>query len=145
MARVQEQFEGQPLFGFQRPLLAEKLDLILGPRSDALKLGSFYSKRRIVLDPSDVDGVTDQNAKFLECIESCTGPIGEGLKNARDDALTRKSSDAPMTMLNSECFEASAVTLLARLTEADVFGASHVRGDQRGNCAWSWRSEFGPR
>jgi hypothetical protein len=57
LARVQEQFEGQPLFGSQRPLLAENLDLILGPRSDALKLGSLYSKRRIVLDPADVDGV----------------------------------------------------------------------------------------
>ncbi|WP_316235275.1 MULTISPECIES: hypothetical protein [unclassified Bradyrhizobium] len=145
MSRVQKQFEGHPLFGVQRPPLAEQLDLILGPRSDALKLGSLYPERRIVLDPADVDGVADQNAKFLESIESRAGPVGERLKNAGDDALARKSSDCPMPVLDSEGLEASAVPLLAGLSKADVLRASHVRGDQRGDCALNGRADFGSR
>lgn len=73
----------------------------------------------------------DQGAKFFERIECRAGAIGIGLKNAGNNALAREPGDGAMTMHGAQHFEAADVARFARITKADVFGALHVRSDQR--------------
>jgi len=56
----------------------------------------------VVLQPSDVDRVTDQDPKLLQSIQRRARAIRIGLKNAGDDALARKSGDSAMTVFGAE-------------------------------------------
>ena len=55
-----------------------------------------------MLQPSDVDRVTDQYPKLLQSIQRRAGAIRIGLKNAGDDAIARKSDDSAMTVFGAE-------------------------------------------
>src|SRR5690242_3323344 len=92
-----------------------------------------------MLQPSNVDCVTDQDPKFLQSIQCRTGAISIGLKNASDDALARETGDCAMPMFGAECFKAANVARLARITEANVFGAPHVGGNERPDGTWRGR------
>src|SRR5207247_8499379 len=54
-------------------------------------------------------------------------------KNAGDDALAREPGDGAMTVFGAEHLKAANVACLARITEADVFGALQVGGNERSN------------
>ena len=92
-----------------------------------------------MLQPSDVDRVTDQDPKLLQSIECRTGAIRIGLENASDDALAREPGECAMTVFGAERLKAANVASLARITEPDVFGALLVGGNERRDGTWRGR------
>ncbi|WP_050383652.1 hypothetical protein [Bradyrhizobium pachyrhizi] len=88
-----------------------------------------------MLQPSDIDRVTDQYPKLLQCIECRTWAIRIGLKNASDDSLAREPGDCAMTVFDPERLKTANVARLARVTEANVFGALHVGSNKRRDSA----------
>ncbi|WP_244558817.1 hypothetical protein [Bradyrhizobium brasilense] len=88
-----------------------------------------------MLQPSDVDCVTDQYPKLLQCIECRTWAIRIGLKNAGDDSLAREPGDCAMTVFDPERLKTANVARLACVTEANVFGALHVGSNERRDSA----------
>ena len=85
----------------------------------------------IVLEPSDADCVTDQNAKLFQSIECSAGPIGVRLHNARDDALARQAGDRAMAVHIAQRLKARDVACLRRVAKTDEFPAFLVGSNQR--------------
>ena len=94
-----------------------------------------------MLQPSDIDRVTDQDPELLQSVERCSGAISVGLKNAGYDALAREPGDSAMTVFGAEHLKTANVACLARIAEADIFGALHVGGNERSNSTWRRRSK----
>src|SRR5262252_9601301 len=53
--------EGKPLLGVERPPCLECGDFVIRPGTDFLNFRPPYAERRIVFQPSYLDGVADQN------------------------------------------------------------------------------------
>lgn len=49
----------------------EGVQLVIVPRPDLVALGPLDANGGIVVEPLDVDGVADQDAKLLQCVERC--------------------------------------------------------------------------
>ena len=113
--------------------------------STALYFRPLDAHGRIVLEPSDIDCVTDQNAKLLESIERRAGPVRVRLQNACDDALARQAGDGAVAVHSAQRFKTRDVARLRRVAKTDEFPALLVGGNQRRQRAWGGADEAIPR
>jgi hypothetical protein len=59
-----------------------------------------------MLEPSDIDGMTDQYTKHLEDGQGGPRPTSIGLQNKRVDPLSRQSGDSAVPVVSSQCLDA---------------------------------------
>ena len=97
LSAVQKQFERCALIRAQRPLLPEGNDLVFRPRTRCI-FGRFDASRRMMLEPSNVDGVADQYPEHFQNRKRGARSISIGWQDDGDDEPARQARECAVRM-----------------------------------------------
>lgn len=75
-----------------------------------MRLGSFDAERRIVVKPSDVNRMPDQDTQNLEDRKRGAWSADIGLQYAGNDTVARQASDGAVAMLCPQGIDSRGVT-----------------------------------
>ena len=129
LAGIEHQRERETLLCADRPMLFKCRDFGIRPRADFLRLGSFDAERWIMVKPSNVDRMPDQDAQNLEDRKRGARPVSVGLEDAGEDPLTRQARDRAVAVLCPKRLDTRAYPTL-----------SSVAGPDTPNCACTRRT-----